>query len=159
MKSIDRKFSSMDDEVWAKIIIFEKNTQVAKAYIKTPVLTIDGSNVGFNGHKVGINGFEMAKSDKESSMCKLLIEEGCRIKLTQNGDVLIKRDDSVNIFTNKPKKSQSSVSDIIMKLPYGLLQQNKTYKLFDMKKFQENLSQELLTENPKWDQLQNQVDS
>ena len=56
MNSIVRKWDEMDDEVWAKIILLEKNKQIGKAYIKTPVLSIDGSDVGFNGDVVGVNG-------------------------------------------------------------------------------------------------------
>ena len=90
-------------------------------------------------------------------MCKLLIEDGCRLKLSQNGDVLIKRDDDINIFVNKNKEIKGSVSPVIMKSPYGLIQQDKTYKLFDMNRFQENLSQEILSENPSWSNLEKQV--
>ena len=112
---------------------------------------------GFDGQRIGVNGFENENSDKESAMCKLLIEDGCRLKLSQNGDVLIKRDDDINIFVNKNKEIKGSVSPIIMKSPYGLIQQDKTYKLFDMNRFQENLSQEILSENPSWSNLEKQV--
>ena len=44
LSSIDRKWPYLDDEVWAKIVVLEKNNMVAKAYIKTPMLSIDGSN-------------------------------------------------------------------------------------------------------------------
>ena len=145
----------MDDEVWAKIIVIEKKTRLAKAYIKTPFVGIDGSNTGFDGHKVGINGLECEVTcDKESAMCKLLIEEGCRLKLTQNGDILIKRDDNLNIFAFRSKHSTQAMNDALVKLPYGLVQKNKTYKLFDMKKFQDHLSQELLTDRPDWSSLE-----
>lgn len=43
------KWNQIDDEIWAKIIVFEKNRRVAKAYARTPVLTINGSDDGFDG--------------------------------------------------------------------------------------------------------------
>ena len=149
----------MDDEVWAKIIVMEKESRLAKAYVKTPVVVIDGSNTGFDGVKVGINGLVngVTSGDKESAMCKLLIEEGCRLKLTQNGDILLKRDDNLNIFAFRSKYSKQSMSDSIVRLPYGLMQKDKTYKLFDMKKFQDHLSQELLTERPDWSSLEKEA--
>ena len=148
----------MDDEVWAKIVVMEKESRLAKAYIKTPVVSIDGSNTGFDGVKVGINGLVSgATGDKESAMCKLLIEEGCRLKLTQNGDILLKRDDNLNIFAFRSKYSKYSMSDAIVRLPYGLMQKDKTYKLFDMKKFQDHLSQELLTDRPDWSSLEKEA--
>ena len=148
----------MDDEVWAKIILLEKKRQTGKAYIKTPVFSIDGSDVGFDGDVVGVNGIKSGDGDKESAMCKLLIEEGCRLKLTQSGDILIKRDDNLNIFVKQPKQgNSSSLGDQLVKLPYGLLPQYKTHKLFDMKKFQQILSTELLNDCPDWISLGNQA--
>lgn len=43
------KWNQIDDEIWAKVIVFEKNRRVAKAYARTPVLTINGSDDGFDG--------------------------------------------------------------------------------------------------------------
>lgn len=43
------KWTQIDDEIWAKVIVFEKNRRVAKAYARTPVLTINGSDDGFDG--------------------------------------------------------------------------------------------------------------
>ena len=158
LRALHRRWEVLDDEVWAKLVVMEKAERAAKAYIKTPVLSVDGADTGFDGRSVGLSGLESGPAgDKESAMVKLLIEEGCRLKLTQNGDILIKRDDNLNMFAFRSKHSQHSTSDIILKQPYGLLQKDKTYKLFDMKKFQEHLSQELLTENPDWSELEKQV--
>ncbi|CAF4796871.1 unnamed protein product [Pieris macdunnoughi] len=43
------KWTQIDDEIWAKVIVFEKNRRVAKAYARAPVLTINGSDDGFDG--------------------------------------------------------------------------------------------------------------
>ena len=155
VKSIDHKWGAMDDEVWAKIILMEKTTILGKAYIRSPVFIVDGSDSGFDGRKVGVNGFRRQEEDRESLLCKTLLEEGCRLKLTQNGDILIKRDDNLNIFLYKSKSS--CCSDVVAKLPYGLIQQDKTYKLFDMKKFQALLSEELQREEVDWTGLEQQV--
>ena len=123
--------------------------------IHSKVFSVDGSDSGIDGCRIGLNGLPSVSSDdKESAMCRLLVEEGCRLKLTQNGDILIKRDDNINIFISKLKQLQSSLSDVVVKCPYGLLQQDKTYKLFDMNKFQNNLSQELLSEDTDWNKLE-----
>ena len=155
VNSIDQKWPRMDDEVWAKIILMEKTNTLGKAYVRSPVFMVDGSDSGFDGEKVGVNGFRREDEDNDSLMVKTLIEEGCRLKLTQNGDILIKRDDNLNIFICQNKDSCSS--DVVSKLPYGLIQQDKTYKLFDMKKFQEHLSEELQSDQIKWSSLERQV--
>lgn len=43
------KWTQIDDEIWAKIIVFERNRRVAKAYARVPVLTVNGTEDGFDG--------------------------------------------------------------------------------------------------------------
>mgnify|MGYP002785436527 CR=1 FL=1 len=45
------KWESIDDEIWAKIIIMERNRRVAKAYARAPVITVNGSLHGFDGYR------------------------------------------------------------------------------------------------------------
>ena len=73
MEEILRKWDSIDDEIWAKVIVLERNRRVAKvniglgwpelncineytfvlfqAYARAPVLTINGGNGGFDGYR------------------------------------------------------------------------------------------------------------
>jgi hypothetical protein len=37
--------------------------RVAKAYARAPVLTINGSEDGFDGYRIGLNGFENPLQD------------------------------------------------------------------------------------------------
>ncbi|GBP68063.1 hypothetical protein EVAR_45348_1 [Eumeta japonica] len=46
------KWTQIDDEIWAKVIVFERNRRVAKAYARAPVLTINGSDDGFDGMRL-----------------------------------------------------------------------------------------------------------
>ena len=41
----------------------ERNRRIAKAYARAPILTITGSAEGFDGYKIGLNGFESATED------------------------------------------------------------------------------------------------
>lgn len=43
------KWDQIDDEIWAKLIVFEGNRRVAKAYARAPILTINNSDDGFDG--------------------------------------------------------------------------------------------------------------
>ena len=45
------KWESIDDEIWAKVIVLERNRRVAKAYARAPVLTVNGSPDGFDGFR------------------------------------------------------------------------------------------------------------
>ncbi|RWS19419.1 uncharacterized protein B4U80_01392 [Leptotrombidium deliense] len=57
------KWDQIDDEIWGKIIYMERNRRIAKAYARAPVLTINGSEDGFDGFKIGVNGFETSVND------------------------------------------------------------------------------------------------
>ena len=39
------KWDAIDDEVWAKVIVLKRNRRVRKAYAKTLIMSINGSNV------------------------------------------------------------------------------------------------------------------
>ena len=46
------KWDDIDDEIWAKVIIMERNRRTAKAYARAPVLTVNGSHDGFDGFRL-----------------------------------------------------------------------------------------------------------
>jgi hypothetical protein len=45
------KWQNIDDEIWAKAIVLERNRRVAKAYVRAPVLTVNGGDAGFDGFR------------------------------------------------------------------------------------------------------------
>lgn len=49
LEEVMAKWEQIDDEIWAKIIVFEKNRRVAKAYARSSVISINGSKQGFDG--------------------------------------------------------------------------------------------------------------
>ena len=51
-----KKWECIEDEIWAKIVLMEKNHMVAKAFIRTPVLTVNGGKSGFDGEVIGPYG-------------------------------------------------------------------------------------------------------
>ena len=55
IKEVLGKWESIDDEIWAKVIVLERNRRVAKAYARAPVLTINGSDEGFDGFRYEIH--------------------------------------------------------------------------------------------------------
>ena len=57
------KWDSIDDEIWAKIVVLERNRRVAKAYARAPVLTVNGTDQGFDGFRIGLSGFENPMRD------------------------------------------------------------------------------------------------
>lgn len=62
--------------------------------------------------------------------------------MDDSGNILIKRIAKSNVYV-KNTTEENSISNDILKLPNGALEPEKPAKLFDMKKFQQNVSREL----------------
>ena len=122
-----------------QVIVLERNRRVAKAYARAPVLTVNGANDGFDGFRIGVNGFENPMRDSKTRDCKGQIGAGCKLKMDDSGNILVKRLAKSAIYV-KNTLEENSVSNDILKLPGGLLEQEKPFKLFDMKKFQQNVN-------------------
>jgi len=149
------KWESIDDEIWAKVIVLERNRRIAKAYARAPVLTINGSSEGFDGFRIGVNGFENPLRDPKVADFKSQIGAGCKLKMDDSGNILVKRLSKSTIYV-KNTLEENSVSNDILKLPNGLLQMEKPFKLFDMKKFQQNVNRELRRQYPERQKLESQ---
>merc|ERR1711962_1978029 len=149
------KWDNIDDEIWAKVILLERNRRVAKAYARAPVLTINGANDGFDGFRIGVNGFENPNRDSKTRESKAHIGAGCKLKMDDSGNILVKRLAKSAIYV-KNTLEENSVSNDILKLPGGLLEQEKPFKLFDMKKFQQNVNRELKRPYPERAKLESQ---
>jgi len=149
------KWDSIDDEIWAKVIVLERNRRIAKAYARAPVLTVNGSEEGFDGFRIGVNGFDNPLRDNKTQEFKEDIGKGCKLKMDDSGNILVKRLSRSNIYV-KNTMEENAVSNDILKLPNGVLEFEKPFKLFDMKKFQQNVNRELKRQYPERLKLETQ---
>jgi len=136
------KWEQIDDEIWAKVIVFERNRRVAKAYARAPVLTVNGSDDGFDGFRIGLNGFENPMRDSKTEDILRHIGHGIKIKMDDSGNILIKRVSKNSVFV-RATAEENAISNDVTKLFNGALELDKPLKLFDMKKFASNVSREL----------------
>ncbi|ODM97844.1 Dwarfin sma-2 [Orchesella cincta] len=136
------KWEQIDDEIWAKVIVFERNRRVAKAYARAPVLTVNGSDEGFDGFRIGLNGFENPMRDSKTEDILRHIGHGIKIKMDDAGNILIKRVSKNPVYV-KACAEENAISNDVSKLSNGALEMDKPLKLFDMKKFASNVSREL----------------
>ena len=67
LQEVIEKWDSIDDEIWAKVIVLERNRRVAKAYARAPVITVNGSTDGFDGFRIGVAGFDNPLRDSNTS--------------------------------------------------------------------------------------------
>lgn len=156
----------------------ERNRRIAKAYSRVPVLTISGSKDGFDGYKIGLNGFENSARDSLTKTVKTHIgkvsvnrdyitglfcnpsvlasrAQGVRMKMDDMGNIIIKRMSNCDVFIRGWDKESNSVSKEIVDLG-GELEFEKSVKLFDMKKFQSSIARELRSAYPDRRKLENQ---
>lgn len=138
------KWTQIDDEIWAKVIVLERNRRVAKAYARAPVLTVNGSDDGFDGFRIGLCGFDNPMRDPKTEELKKHIGLGIKVKMDDQGNILVKRVSKCNVYVKSTSTGEeTSIGGDVMKLPNYALEPEKPVKLFDMKKFQQNVSREL----------------
>jgi hypothetical protein len=64
----------------------QRNRRVAKAYARAPVLAINGSYIGFDGFRIGLNGFNNPLTrDAKIEEIKNQIGSGAKIKIDDDG--------------------------------------------------------------------------
>ncbi|UXI18674.1 hypothetical protein NH340_JMT04617 [Sarcoptes scabiei] len=152
-----RKWDHIDDEIWAKMIFMSKNRRIAKAYIRLPTVIIDGSQNGFDGYRVGLNGFEDPFKDSQTDRLMSQIGKGCRIGVDDCGDIFIKRYSHSNIYVHSYPidYSQSCVDDYVIEAD-GRLEANRKYLIFDMSKYEASVINEMRNAYPNRGKLQQQ---
>ncbi|XP_067008896.2 uncharacterized protein exp isoform X2 [Anabrus simplex] len=145
IQEVLEKWTQIDDEIWAKVIVLERNRRVAKAYARAPVLTINGSDDGFDGFRIGLCGFDNPMRDPKTEELKRHIGHGVKVKMDDQGNILVKRVCKSNVYVKNPTAAgeETSIGNDVLKLPNCALEMEKPVKLFDMKKFQQNVNREL----------------
>jgi hypothetical protein len=142
-------------QIWGKIICMERNRRIAKAYSRGHVLTINGSHDGFDGYKIGLNGFDNPMRDALTKTVKSHIGKGVRLKLDDTGNIIIRRMSNCDVFIRGWDRESNSLSTDIVELS-GELEFERSLKLFDMKKFQSNVAKELRSSYPDRKKLESQ---
>lgn len=122
------KWEQIDDEIWAKVIVFERNRRVAKAYARVPVLTVNGSNEGFDGFRIGLNGFENPHRDSKTEDILRHVGHGIKIKMDEQGNILIKRVSKNPVYV-KACAEENAISNDVSKLSNGALEADKPLKV------------------------------
>ncbi|KAJ6223529.1 hypothetical protein RDWZM_002074 [Blomia tropicalis] len=161
ISEILHKWNSIDDEIWAKVVCFERNRRIAKAYARSPVISVSGSDLAFDGSRIGLNAFPNCRRDSVTERLKRQIKSGFKLKIDQLGNIYIKRVGKCSVYlatandiirqcksenenastissSSSPTRPASNVSNSPGKTNKKLfhsLELNKAQILFDMKRF------------------------
>ena len=121
----------------------ERNRRVAKAYVRSPTISIGGGKEGFDGLRIGLEGFANPLRDEETAKVKKRIgAQACKIKMDDDGNVLVKRTGKTEVsILDAVDTGDRRQADRLGKSQGHLLETDKTVALFDMSKFQRSLAE------------------
>ncbi|CBW44363.2 MH2 domain-containing protein [Caenorhabditis elegans] len=139
---------SIDDEIWGKIVIMERCKRVAKAYLRKTTVIIDGSEDEFDGKTLGFNHFENPTRDDHTKEIRAKIADGVILKMDYQGNIKGMARGATPIVCQGWKEPRNNcISDRLVrlhgKLNHGAMEDEKAYKVFDMRKFKHSLEREL----------------
>nr|KAG5688404.1 hypothetical protein BaRGS_026672 [Batillaria attramentaria] len=80
---VERVLESLDsisEATWAKIIYMERERQVAKVYVESRAVIVDGSNAAFDGERFGLGACRNQYRDEESAYHRAFIHEPIIVK-------------------------------------------------------------------------------
>uniref|UniRef100_A0A8R1I2C4 MH2 domain-containing protein n=1 Tax=Caenorhabditis japonica TaxID=281687 RepID=A0A8R1I2C4_CAEJA len=139
---------SIDDEIWGKIVIMERCRRVAKAYLRKTTVIIDGSEDEFDGKTLGFNHFDNSARDEHTMEIRAKIADGVILKMDYQGNIKgMARGAAPIICPGWKEPRNNCISDRLVrlhgKLNHGVSEDEKAYKVFDMRKFKHSLEREL----------------
>ncbi|KAF9413580.1 hypothetical protein HW555_008225 [Spodoptera exigua] len=108
---------------------------------------------------IGLCGFDNPHRDQKTEEVRRHIGQGVKIKMDDAGNILIRRYSKSSVFvksTAATSNEETAIGQDIVKLPGYALEQEKIFKLFDMKKFQSNVNRELRRSYPDRRRLETQ---
>jgi len=145
INEIHSKWEAIEDDIWAKVIVMERNRRVAKAYVRSPTITIGGGPEGFDGLRIGLEGFGNPLRDEETERVKKKIGvQACKIRMEEDGNVLIKRTGKTEVSVLAAADTgDRRQADRLGRNQGHLLETDKTVALFDMNKFQRNMAESM----------------
>ncbi|XP_022257495.1 uncharacterized protein LOC111089380 [Limulus polyphemus] len=93
--------------------------------------------------------------DSKTEEVKRHIGSGVKFKMDGSGNIMMKRVSKCNVYAKEIENGETSVSSEVIK-NNGQLEADKAVKLFDMKKFQNNVSREIRRAYPDRRKLESQ---
>ena len=130
----------------------ERNHRIAKAYARSPIISINNGIHGFDGDTIGWSGFENPFADSQVVVTRDLLGNGIKLEVDEDGNIYGHLKEPRNVFLketrrNKEEERFSCQSDELI-LRKGRLKFGVFERIFDMKKFLKYLNNELSKDRP-----------
>ena len=125
----------------------ERNRRVAKAYIRSPVITVGGGKEGFDGLRVGLQGFEnpFREEETEAVMGRLGTGPVSRIMMDSQGFVQTKRTGKTEVFVQSAVSVSKRWGDTLgRRRAVHQLETDQASVIFDMEKLKRNMAESLM---------------
>uniref|UniRef100_A0A0N4ZIK0 MH2 domain-containing protein n=1 Tax=Parastrongyloides trichosuri TaxID=131310 RepID=A0A0N4ZIK0_PARTI len=133
---VHQKIKAMEQEIWAKLILMEKDCRIMKAYLRFPTININGGLDDFDGLQVGLARFTSTESETSPSynispIDSLLyqLKGGLDIKIDAIGNIFMKKNTSMRIVATSIFDTNQTTE-----LTGNYL------KVFDLRKFKKKLT-------------------
>lgn len=134
----------------------ERNRRIAKAYARSPVITIDNRCIGFNGDSIGLTGFENPYRDPEVMRVHSMIGDGVAVAADEDGNILLQMLERRRIFvTDIGRCSGLAHPENEGVNRNGKLINQSTNKIFDMRKFVMRLNESMMNSSVGVENLEN----
>ena len=147
INEIHGKWDSIEDDIWGKVIVMERNRRVAKAYIRSPVITVGGGKEGFDGLRVGLQGFQNPFREEETEAVLARLGGGpvCRIMMDSEGFVQAKRPGKTEVFVQSAVSVSRRWGDTLgRRRAAHQVDTEKSTVMFDMEKLKRNMAESLM---------------
>ncbi|KAK0402838.1 hypothetical protein QR680_016567 [Steinernema hermaphroditum] len=84
---VQAKLSNIENQIWGKLIVMERNYRTAKAYLRYQSILIDGSQRDFDGARLGLARFSPDLSDRRTLLEYRRLEKGIEVQIDKRGNV------------------------------------------------------------------------
>lgn len=158
INEIHGKWNAIEDDIWGKVIVMERNRRVAKAYIRSPVITVGGGQEGFDGLRVGLHGFENPfRSEETEAVMARLGGQICRVQMDSEGFVQVKRTGKTEVYVKSAVSVSRRWGDTLGRRRGHHLDIDKSTVLFDMEKLKRNMAESFMCGTNKKRELELEV--
>ena len=91
IEEVMEKWDTIDDQIWAKVVVMEKNRRVSKMFLHKSEMVVTNEEMGYDiSGRIGLRGFDNKMRDAETETILKRLGKGCRLWLDCGGNIWIK---------------------------------------------------------------------